>query len=42
MNPLLTPSDKKKMVSYGKPNGGIYKKGGATSSSKKSGCGCKK
>jgi hypothetical protein len=41
MNSLLTPKEQKKMISYGKPNGTTYKKGGATAS-KKSGCGCKK
>jgi len=41
MNSLLTSKEKKKMISYGKPNGTTYKKGGAVAS-KKSGCGCKK
>lgn len=41
MNSLLKPEEKKKMISYGKPNGTTYKKGGTTAS-KKSGCGCKK
>lgn len=41
MNSLLDKKEKSKMISYGKPNGTTYKRGGTTAS-KKSGCGCKK
>jgi hypothetical protein len=41
MNSLLTPKEQKKMISYGKPNGTTYKKGGTTAS-KKSGYDIKK
>lgn len=36
MNSLLTPKEQKKMISYGKPNGTTYKKGGTTASKKSS------